>query len=61
VQWRPNDQLLLGVTVFDSQYKLDSFQHLLMVDDSSDTIVPVGANATFNKYGMLTSTNILQG
>jgi TonB-dependent receptor len=61
VQWRPNDQLLLGLTVFDSQYKLDSIQHLLMVDDSSDTIVPVGATATFNKNGFLTSTNILQG
>ncbi len=60
-QWRPNDQLLIGLTVFDSQYQLNSFQHYLMVDDSSDSVVPAGATATFNSQGFLTSTNILQG
>jgi iron complex outermembrane recepter protein len=61
LQWRPNDQLQLGLTVFDSQYQLNSLQHLLMVDDSNNTEIPVGAAATFSKSGMMTYTSALQG
>ncbi len=60
-QWRPSDSLTLGLTVFESRYTLQSYQHLLMVDDSSDSVLAPGSTDTFNSAGMLTSTTALAG
>ncbi len=60
-EWRPFDGLTLGLTVFQSRYTLNSFQHLLMVDDSSDSVLAPGSTNTFNSAGMLTSTTGLAG
>lgn len=59
-EWKPNDQLTLGLTVLNSQYTLTSFQHLMMFD-SAAVVIPPGATATFDKNGMLTSTTALAG
>ena len=60
-QWRPNDKLLFGLTVFNSTYQLNTTQYYLFTDASTTTVLPNNANATFNKAGMLTSTNALDG
>jgi TonB-dependent receptor len=60
-QWKPNNDLTLGLTVFRSQYKLSQLSNFLMVDDSSDTVIAPGATATFDKNGFLTSTTGLSG
>jgi len=60
-QWRPNDKFIMGLTFFDSAYRMNSYQHLLMLDDASNTVIPAGATATFAPNGFLTSTSNLQG
>ena len=60
-EWRPFEGLTLGLTVFNSRYTLNSYQHLLMVDDSSDSVLAPGSTSTFNSAGLLTSTTGLAG
>lgn len=60
-QWRPFDGLTLGLTLFHSRYTLESYQHLLMIDLSTNSVVPPGATATFDANGNLTSTTALSG
>ena len=61
LQWRPNDKLLMGLTVFNSQYRMNSLQHYVMIDSGSNTVVPAGSMATFGSNGFLTSTDNLAG
>jgi iron complex outermembrane recepter protein len=61
LQWRPNDQLQFGLTVFNTDYQLDTKQYELFSSPSVTAVVPPGANATFNSAGLLTSTSALAG
>ena len=59
LQWRPNDKLIFGLNVFNSQYRMDSLQHYVAIDSGSNTVIPAGSTATFGSNGFLTSTNNL--
>ena len=60
-EYKPNDDLTMGLTIFHSQYALHSNLHYLMVDDSSDSVLAPGATSTFSSNGFLTSTTALAG
>jgi iron complex outermembrane recepter protein len=61
MQWRPNDQLQFGLTVFNSTYQLNTTQYYLFTDASTTTVLPNNATATFNSAHQLTSASALGG
>lgn len=57
LQWRPNDKLLLGLTVFQSRYTFNDSFHGLFLGSGVQTFLGPDSTNTFDKNGNLLTTS----